>query len=330
MADVQRQFEQFHKTIRADFEMSQTLQEKRDIVVDKIRDHLRDHGLPVPTVLLQGSYKMKTGVQPIEAMEYDIDIGLRFPIYENDYSTATVRGWVFDAVDGHTKRVEDRGPCIRVCYEAGYHLDIVCYAVWEDAYGTHFRLAHRDSGWRETNPQGLLDYVDNARNAYQGTEDTLTKSDQFRRCVRALRRWADELRPVDDANDKPSGIALVLLAIQYGLPPSSFFDGRSNDRSALEQLTSTLVGTIGRLRAVKPTPEHEDVLGGFSDTEMDLFKDELADLNSALVFAANNADPVEACNRLREVFGDDFPVPDPQDTAKKAGSAAIITSSSSA
>ncbi len=331
MADVQKQFEKFHKKIRVDYDMSHTLREKRDIVVEKIRKYMKDNKQPVPSQLLQGSYKMKTGVKPLADIEYDIDIGLRFDIHEDDYSPSEVRGWVLDAIGTHTKRVESKGPCIRVCYEAGYHLDIVCYAVWEDTAGsTQHRLAHKNDSWRPADPPALLDYVTDARKPFEGTEDSATQTDQFRRCVRSLRRWADEQRPVDDDDCKPSGIALVLLAIQYNLTATTHLDDRPNDRSALETLSSNLANSLSRLQANKPTPEYEDVLGDFSENEMDHLKAEFAELNSALVFAGTNADPVEACERLQEVFGDDFPVPDPEDTAKKTAGPAIITSSNSA
>lgn len=331
MADVQRQFETFHETIRVDYEMSKTLREKRDIVVEKIRKHMKDNEKPVPTPLLQGSYKMKTGVKPIGDIEYDIDIGLRFDIHEDDETAAEVRDWVLEAIGSHTKRVEPKGPCIRVCYEAGYHLDIVCYATWEDSSGIlQFRLAHRDNGWRPADPPGLLDYVNTAREPFEGTEDSATQTDQFRRGVRALRRWADELRPTDNDDRKPSGIALVLLSIQNNLSPTKFLDNRPDDRSALERLSDLLATQTGRLQASKPTPEYEDVLSGLSDDEMSRLKSEFRELHAALEYAGSNADPVKACECLQKVFGDDFPVPDPEDTAKKTAAPAIITSSSSA
>ena len=331
MADVQKQFEDFHSKIRVDYDMSATLREKRDIVVKKIKKYMTDNNHPVPTQLLQGSYIMKTGVKPIADIEYDIDVGLRFDMHEDNYTATEVRGWVLSAIGTHTRTVESKGPCIRVCYEAGYHLDLVCYAVWEDMAGlSEYRLAHKDDSWRPTDPPSLLDYVHNARAPFVDTEDSETQTDQFRRCVRSLRRWTDALRPVDNDDCKPSGIALVLLSIQNELAPTKFLDERPDDRRALENFLHGIENTIGRLQAKKPTPEHEDVLAGFSDEEMNRLKTEFSELNSALIFSGTNADPVEACERLQEVFGDDFPVPDPEDTAKKTAGPAIITSSSSA
>ena len=133
-----------------------------------------------------------------------------------------------------------------------------------------------------------------------------------------------------ESDSKPSGLAFVLLAIQRGLLPNRFVDERPDDHSALSAFTAALVATIGRLTAEKPTPEYEDLLGGLSDSDMDQLKAWLAELDDAFREAGATADPVVACKRLREVFGPDFPVPEPEDTGKKAVAPAILTSSSSA
>lgn len=52
MANVQNQFEQFHAAIRTDYDMSSTLREKRDIVVNRIKKYLKDNDLPGVSVLL--------------------------------------------------------------------------------------------------------------------------------------------------------------------------------------------------------------------------------------------------------------------------------------
>lgn len=331
MADIQKHFEKFHETIRVDYDMSSELRDKRDIVLARIRKYLQDKGLPGCRELLQGSYKMKTGVKPIEDLEYDLDIGLRFDFTESEHTAAEVRGWVYNAVKDHTKRIEDRNPCVRVVYEAGYHLDLVTYAVWTDAGGKEqFRLAHKETGWRPADSPALLEYVRSYRKQnFAETEDGLTSTDQFRRCVRCLRRWNDVQIPYEDAA-KPTGLAFVLLAIQRGLTKSVFLDERPDDRRSLALLTRAIAGTLGRITARKPTPEYEEIFERLGDKEMTAFKTRMSSLADALEFAGNTADPVKACQRLRDVFGEDFPVPDSEDTAERTRGPAIITSSSSA
>ena len=42
MANVQKYLEQFHQKIRTDYEMSETLRDKRDIIINRIRKHLAE------------------------------------------------------------------------------------------------------------------------------------------------------------------------------------------------------------------------------------------------------------------------------------------------
>jgi hypothetical protein len=329
MAKVQKYFEKFHEVIRTDYEMNQTLIEKREIILNRIRKHLADNKRPGFEVLLQGSYKMKTGVIPIANLEYDIDVGLRFNFSENDYSAKTVRQWVFEAVEGHTEKVEEKGPCIRVTYADGYHVDLVIYACWTDDQGQEqCRLARKRRGWVPADPARLLECVREARKPFEGTEDTATKTDQFRRVVRCLRR-ANDIRIPRESDSKPTGLAFVLLC-RDKLQPQLTWTGESDDRAALENLVSLAAGTVGRIVAKKPTPEYEDMFARLSDEEMEELKSWFAKMRDALQEADRVADPVEACKKLREMFGEDFPVPEPEETGKKSSAPAIVTSSSSA
>ncbi|MGI8544555.1 MAG: cyclic GMP-AMP synthase DncV-like nucleotidyltransferase [Aridibacter sp.] len=328
MAKVQKYFEEFHNRICVDYEMSETLREKRRIIIDRLRKHLLDNGRPNFRDMLQGSYKMKTGSKPIADLEYDIDIGLRFPFREDECDALTVHQWVFEAVDGHTEKVEDRGPCIRVTYKDGYHVDLVCYANWEDDFGNEqFRLAHKDDGWRPTDPIGLIEYVKEKRKPFEGTEDNLSQNDQFRRVVRYQRRWIDEKIPIE-STAKPTGLAFVLLSAERLMPTSTWI-GKPDDLLALRNLSISAGNQFGRIIAHKPTPEHEDMFARLSEEEMNFLKAHYKVMSQALQEAEEEADPVKACKILREVFGSDFPVPEPEDTAKKTSSPAIVTSSSS-
>lgn len=333
MAEVQQQFEKFHSAIRMDYDMASELAEKRDAVLQRIKKYLADNKLPIPREILQGSYKMKTGTKPPPGsdQEYDIDVGLRFDIQASDYTAADVRGWVMAAVKGHTKRIVDKRPCIRVVYEKGYHVDVTCYAVWEASGVEQFRLARKDTGWTVEDPPALLKYVDDHREAnFKDTEDGETKTDQFRRCVRALRRSLDIWMP-GDSRAKPVGLALVLLAIQQGLTKQQSVDlRRGDDRKSLELLTGKLANTPGRLIARKPTGNKEDLLARLTDEQMAELKAWFAKVAGALGFAGLAGDPVKACQRLQEVFGSEFPVPEAKETARPTKAPAIVTSSSSA
>ena len=328
MADMQKYFEQFHVAIRTDYDISQELRDKRDIVVDRVQRYLKQHSLPGCRVLLQGSYKMKTGVKPIANLEYDIDIGQRFDFRPEDYKAEDVRQWVYEAVKDHTNRCENRGPCVRVVYEKGFHLDLVIYATWDEGATELYRLAHKTKGWKEADPPALLNFVANARDPFKDATDSATQTDQFRRAVRYLRRWADVQMP-KETDQKPTGLAFVLLCVQH-LAVTQFVDLRSDDRRAIENVSRGVAQSVGRIILMKPTPEFEDVVSRITDAEMQMWKQRFVVLADALSEAAITVDPVEACKLMVTQFGEDFPVPSPEDTGKKTMAPAIVTSSVSA
>lgn len=329
MANTQKYFEAFHNAIRADYDMNSTLREKRDSILDLLARRLKEGGHPTCDELLQGSYRMGTGVLPIADLEYDIDVGLRFGISDTDHDAADVRKWVFDAVYGHTNSVEEKGPCIRVGYSKGFHVDLVVYATGEDAVGeVQYKLAHRDNGWRPANPPALLEHVRKGRKPFEGTEDTATKTDQLRRVVRYLKRWGDVAIP-KESPDKPTGIGYTLYAIEH-LQNTRFWDGSPDDRTSLFNLAQIAGNTFGRISAYKPTPEYDDVFSRLSDKAMQTLKERFLTLCDVLAKANAETDPVRACELLQSVFGKDFPVPEPEDTGKKTSAPAIVTSASSA
>jgi hypothetical protein len=333
MADIQEQFEKFHGDIRVDFDMAKELRGKRDAVLKRIRKYLVDNQLPAFRELGQGSYTMKTGTKPPPGseLEYDLDVALRFDFHEDDHTADEVRGWVYEALKDHTKRIEKKKPCIRVVYEKGYHIDVTSYAIWDASGKEQYRLARKDNGWTVEDPPALLKYVQDYRETnFKDTEDGATKTDQFRRAVRCLRRSIDVWRP-EPTNGRPVGLALVLAAVQQGLVKAKSFDlKRSDDRKCLELFTRKLASAKGRLVAKKPTGNREDLFARLSDDDMKDLKSWMSKVADALEFAGSTADPVKACTRLQEVFGDEFPVPEATDTARPSKAPAIVTSSSSA
>ena len=62
--------------------------------------------------------------------------------------------------------------------------------------------------------------------------------------------------------------------------------------------------------------------------QMEGMQAKLEVLARALRDAAQEEDPVTACEILKGVFGDDFPIPDPGAAGKKAGKAVLSSSSS--
>lgn len=299
---MQKHFQKFHKSIKVE---TDELREKRDILVNKIRNSLKEAGHPLPEALNQGSYIYGVGVFPVGDEEYDIDVGLDFPIKSDDYEATTVRKWVYGAIKDHTNNIEDRGPCIRVRYAAGYHVDLVVYARYKNTESVeNYQLAYRDNKWSPAEPKKLKENIQKAREPFADTKDS-SGSDQLQRVTRYLKRWND-LDISGDSPDKPSGLATLLLVMKHLTSPALDSSGDADDLAALTRITRAVKNTFGRVVVQKPTQQFEDMYSKLNDKAMTQFKDRIASLLSDLEKAATQTEE-SACKTLRKQFGDDFP-----------------------
>lgn len=350
MADVQKYFIEFDGIIKLkrDDEKAK-LAEKRERVLRRLSEGIarqREAGKEIPSYecFNQGSYKMDTGVKPCDA-DYDIDVGVRFKLAKDDYSDPlTVKQWVYDAVDGHTKRVEMRRSCVTVFYheegEAVYHVDLAVYSGAENNRDRKDYLArgklnsageHRS--WEESDPEGLCNCIANRHSGENAR--------QFRRTIRSLKRWKDE-RFSKDGRAAPKGIALTVAAYWWFQPSSRVTDVFANtveydDLTALRGLVRTMLANFQpvlnaeemryspRLRVQLPVAPYTDLCARMTDGQMTDLKSRLEALLEAADKAQADVDPHTACNELQKHFGDDFPVPEKSATAEKRGRA--ITSS---
>lgn len=351
LAKVQKQFDHFNDTIKLKrFEESKTLREKRDIIRRKLDERLpgvfKKYGETCLTYHYydQGSYEMGTGTEPLDG-DFDIDQGMYFEVGTDIYPDPVVlKQRVHEALDGHTDKVCLRRPCVTVFYhrdgESIYHVDIAIYSHRNhNSQGKDLlargkeRSAPEHRVWDVSDPQGLTAEI----------ERTFTGDDraQFRRVVRALKRWKN-INFAGAGNAAPRGIALTVAAY-HDLTPTYAdpLSGKPDDLGALHQLVSAMLtrfhtaynwetGEWARRIEIKlPVEPYSDLSARMTDKHMEEFENKLKTLQEALDAADAEVDPVEACKKLQKVFGHDFPVPDPEDTGKRHGPA-IVSSSSSA
>jgi hypothetical protein len=355
MPNVQPQFDQFHSKIRLGrFEEEKTLREKRDIIRDRLRERLpgvfEKYGEPYiePTYVDQGSYEMRTGVKPLNG-DYDIDQGVYFMVSREGYpDPVTLKERVYEALEGHTDRVEIRRPCVTVFYLRDgvvlYHVDLAIYSDASCNSDSQDYLARGKEHsavdqriWEVSNPKAL----EAALFGKYGTEDG---SKQFRRIVRFMKRWKD-VQFNGLGNAAPRGIALT-VAVQSFLALPIYLDPLTaasfDDLAALSRLVDTMLANFmyrvydeedeiwyDRIRVYLPVGPWTDLFARMTNRQMEAFRKKLEELRDALIAAADAVDPRAACTILQNVFGDDFPVPPEEETAKKLPRA-IVSSSSSA
>jgi hypothetical protein len=347
MAALQTYFEKFHDAIKMEDE-NEILREKRSILITKLRDRLKEICEDPPTFVEfnKGGYAMNLGIKPLNG-DYDIDVGLEFQINKGDYSNPVeVKQWVFDALYGHTDDVKIRKPCVTVQYhqddDSLYHVDFAVYA--RDGYTKNIYLARGkptspedEKKWEVDDPIGLIKLI---RELFADKKDR----EQFRRVIRDLKRWKDVKFSLD-GHSAPIGVGLTVCGYHWFSVSKVSSDPvkmsyEYNDLAATLSLVNAMIAkfivvsiedgkTLYRLRSDLPVQPYNDLFQKMSDIQMTDFKEKLERLRDALIAARDETDPREACIILRRQFGDDFPVPELEETAQKRGPA-IISSSSSA
>lgn len=352
MANVQKYFTHFNKVIRlGHFEENETLREKRDIIRDKLTKRLpevfENEGEPCPKFYFrnQGSYEMGTGVRPLEN-DYDIDQGLYFDVSIEQYpNPVTLKQRVHSALDGHTDNVCIRRSCVTAFYhqdgESIFHVDIAVYSDGACSTDGKSRIAKGKENseeqyrvWDVSNPQALIDKI-------LGRFTDENDRHQFRRVVRYLKRWKD-VNFSSDGNGAPIGIGLTAAAYYY--IENSYIDIVSripNDLAALRSVVGQMTGrftpvpdsteypTPKRIAVDLPVEPWNDLFEKMTLNQMSIFEQKLNALQDILDDAINEIDPVKACELLKKAFGEDFPIP-PKDETAKRHPPAISSSSNSA
>lgn len=331
---LQKQFEKFNTNIKMDYEENSELASKRDILVKKLRTN---EDLPSFTVINQGSYAMYTGVEPLDNKDYDIDVGLRFNVNKDDYKPLELKEKVYDILKDHTDYgAEIKQPCITVTYkkngDIGYHVDLVVYS-YEDKNDTDSQLylARGKSGskpenkkWEEADPMGLKSEI-------MDKFDDDGERAQYRRVIRYLKRWKNKVFK-SNGNSEPPGIGITLLAYEVFEPKYIIKDIVSlsreyNDLDALIYLVQQIKNMFSyktysngrllyRIELNLPVTPKTDVFFKMTDIQMTDFKDKIEELLTNLEEVKNEVEIVEQCEKLKDIFGDDFEAPEKKDTAK--------------
>jgi hypothetical protein len=340
---IQSQFFKFHDEIKLEAFENKEVAEKRDMLIDEITAFLKkkaeESGKPQITFsrFNQGSYDIGTGNKAArDEDDYDIDTGLVFNINKDDYTPLQVKQWVFDALNAKQFRtVEWKKACIRVQYvQEGlpkFHVDFAVYSSPDCNSDKRTYIAKGkptissdQNKWEISEPKKLKTLIADK------FSDSLEKS-QFLRAIRFYKRWKDE--NFTSVNGKPTGIALTSLAYK-GFRPfiKDPFNGseKIDDLKALIEFTKFVISQFGwkRITTALPVPPYNDLFEKMTDDQCQTFKEKLERLKKSLVDAEAETDPHEACKILRKEFGDDFPVPDKQETGQQRRKALAGTSES--
>lgn len=214
---------------------------RRDANRKRVRNGLNNASKPAPLEFVkQGSYAMKTMVWNAE-LDYDIDDGVYFRKEDlvgpqgGQMTPRQSREMVRDAVDDGSFKTgpEVRTNCVRVHYDAGFHVDLPVYrkVVEENIFGVeevHYELA-AGCTWTRSDARDVNDwYEDKRRNSADGT--------QLRRVNRELKKFSKSRTSWGDRT--LTGFAISVLTTER-------FSAASNRED--EALYHTIKGIRDRL-----------------------------------------------------------------------------------
>lgn len=338
MAELQLYFGKFHEEIKlSDIDENPSLRDKRDMLIKELREKLPSD-VPVFEVFNQGSYATNTGINPKDG-NYDIDVGLLFDCTKSKYpNPVDLKIQVRDALARANRNIRIRRHCVTVEYmkdgKAEYHVDLAVYVKrTEDtaldlAVGREF-ADENNRRWEKSDPKGLVEKVNSRHSGKDG--------EQFRRCIRYFKRWRDE--QFLDSDMLPS-IALTCTAYNWFAPYKEIAPAeRYVDSIALKRLVDSMLSNfknmlhenevVSRLQVFLPVEPKDDLLSEMTNSQMKRFKEKLDALSVALRDAIAEPLPEKACAILAKQFGDKFPVPKKEETAKSTA-APYVSSGASA
>ena len=289
MADIHDLFKKFNNEISLSTDKQNNLRKGRDALRSKIKTWFTDHDKQQPTFCWQGSFAMKTTVNPINGNEYDLDDGVYLSGYSDINqdswpSPSTVHSWIKCAVDGHTQKSPvDNDTCVRVVYEAGYHIDYPIYIMQDDVA----HLANKTKGWIVSDPKAFKDWF---------IKKVQDNDEQLRRVVKYMKAWKEY-------KEVPlKGIEITILAANN----FEIYEGR--DEKSLRDTLSKIISTLNEnFTCVKPVSPGEDLFDGISETKKNKILNGLTELKEALDKAIEEDDPAIASDYMIDMFGERFP-----------------------
>lgn len=254
------------------------MRDRRNANRARLKKGLSSAGKPAPREFVsQGSYAMKTMVQH-PGKDYDIDDGVYFHKEDlvgdrgAEMSALQARQMVRDALDDGSfkKPPEVRKNCVRVYYEAGFHVDVPVYRrvttknLWgNDTY--HYELAASD--WKRSDARAVASWFE-AENDRQSPDTGNGR--QLRRIVRLTKKYA---RSRDSWKSQIlSGFGITKLVTERYRA-----DAGREDRA----LYNTMVAIRDRLRGSlivdHPVTLNETITSGADDARARFLRDRLSE-----------------------------------------------------
>jgi hypothetical protein len=256
----------------------QNMHDRRNANRKRLKRGLEKAGRPQPTEFKsQGSYAMRTMTQH-EDNKYDIDDGVYFLKEDlvgprgGEMSALEARQMVRDAVDdgSFNEAPEVKKNCVRVHYDAGYHVDLPVYRLvtTKNIFGQvtqHAELASTD--WKRSDARDVTDWF-NKENQRQSPDTDNGR--QLRRITREIKKYARSRQSWK--SQILSGFGITKLVTECYRPNANREDESLHDtmKAIRDRLNWNLV-------VAHPVTPNETITKGNQDPKAKFFREKLTE-----------------------------------------------------
>ena len=259
-------------------EEQDNMRERRNANRERLKKGLKKGEKPTPLEFVsQGSYAMRTMTQHPEK-DYDIDDGVYFKKEDlvgergAEMSALQARQMVRDAIDDDSFKTapEVRKNCVRVYYEAGYHVDLPVYrrVMTKDIFGNetyHYELASTD--WKRSDARHVTDWF-TKENERQSPD--ASNGRQLRRVVRQIKRFAR-------SRDSWKGQILSGFGVTKLVTERFHGDVTREDKSLYETMKAIRDRLNWNLEVAHPVTPNETITSGPTDARARFLREKLTE-----------------------------------------------------
>ncbi len=291
ISDCTPELLRFNNKLTPSLERIENLKRAHLTIRKKVREYFTRHtNISKPEFFIQGSYKMKTLIEPPN-LECDVDLGVYFgekpPVTYN-----TIQKYIKEALDTHTSRgVELKQKCVRLHYAFDFHIDLPIYYMGQNRKTIYF--GSRSEEWIPSDPRKFISWF-----------NLKTKGKpQLVRIIRYFKAWSANIQH-RSARKMPSGLALSLLAINFYRKSSR--DDVAFCLTALSIYKHLNDYYVSDWSVKMPVAPYDNVIDRFSNTQRNAFLDELKEMSTLVSQAVTSNNRRAALMKWRKIFGQQF------------------------
>lgn len=248
------------------------MRDRRDSNRERLKTRLKDEGKPVPREFIkQGSYAMKTMAQDPDN-DYDIDDGVYFTrdslkdANGVDMAPKAARQMVCKALQywRFNRDPEVKTSCVRIYYDAGYHVDMPIYRIVTKNGYEVYELAAGDK-WVESRAADVEEWFDNENQRL--SPDTINGR-QMRRITRLIKKFSRS-RNKWKANIA-SGFTITKLVQEHFSP-----NANREDRALRDTMKNMHARLQWNLEVLHPVTPNAMLTDGPNDAKTAYLRDRL-------------------------------------------------------